>query len=162
VGAVRVPRSLPRLAAPKKTLGEVVLTKSEGGEPSGGLNVKAFCGLHHGTRFHDRHDDGREASPRRTARKPRGGHRYGRHCSGMRPSINPMSGGTLPLLASLRRHVGVPGLSPPDNPINVGSGAHAPNEHIRLADLSPAIGFLGALLDALGQDEALRSLDGHS
>jgi acetylornithine deacetylase/succinyl-diaminopimelate desuccinylase-like protein len=84
------------------------------------------------------------------------------HCSGMRPSINPMSGGTLPLLASLRRHVGVPGLSPPDNPFKVGSGAHAPNEHIWLDDLSPAIGFLGALLDALGQDEALRSLDGHS
>lgn len=78
------------------------------------------------------------------------------------PSISPMTGGTLPLLASLRRHVGVPGLSPPDNPFHVGSRAHAPNEHIRLDNISPAVRFFWGLLDALGQDDPLRSLEEHS
>ena len=73
--------------------------------------------------------------------------------SGVRPSISPMTGATLPLLDSLRRHVGVPGLSPPDNPFHAGSAAHAPNEHIRLGDLSRAVGFFRALLEALGTDD---------
>src|SRR6266480_3849999 len=52
--------------------------------------------------------------------------------AGKRPSITPIAGGTLPFLGELRRYVGVPGLAAPDNPVYWGSGAHAPNEHIRL------------------------------
>lgn len=63
-----------------------------------------------------------------------------------------MIGGSLPLLASLRRHVGAPGLAPPDNPFYFGARAHAPNEHIRVADLARAVGFFSALLEALGAD----------
>jgi acetylornithine deacetylase/succinyl-diaminopimelate desuccinylase-like protein len=58
-----------------------------------------------------------------------------------RPSISPLMGGTLPLLGALRRYVGVPGLSAPGNPSYWASGAHAPNEHIRLEDLVRAVRF---------------------
>ena len=68
---------------------------------------------------------------------------------GERPSIIPLAGGTLPLLASLQRHVGVPGLSPPDNPVYIGCRAHAPNEHVRLADVARAVRFATALFDDL-------------
>lgn len=61
--------------------------------------------------------------------------------AGKRPSITPISGGTLPFLGDLRRHVGVPGLAAPDNPVYWGCGAHAPNEHIRLDDLDRAVRF---------------------
>ncbi len=61
--------------------------------------------------------------------------------AGQRPSISPLIGGTLPLLGALRRFVGVPGLSAPGNPSYWASGAHAPNEHIRLEDLSRAVRF---------------------
>jgi acetylornithine deacetylase/succinyl-diaminopimelate desuccinylase-like protein len=57
------------------------------------------------------------------------------------PSISPLMGGTLPLLGALRRFVGVPGLSAPGNPSYWASGAHAPNEHIRLEDLERAVRF---------------------
>lgn len=57
------------------------------------------------------------------------------------PSISPLVGGTLPLLGALRRFVGVPGLSAPGNPSYWASGAHAPNEHIRLSDLARAVRF---------------------
>ena len=67
------------------------------------------------------------------------------------PSINPMMDGTLPLLGALRRHVGVPGLSAPGNPSYWGSGAHAPNEHIRLSDLERAVRYNCALFSALGE-----------
>jgi acetylornithine deacetylase/succinyl-diaminopimelate desuccinylase-like protein len=43
----------------------------------------------------------------------------------------------------------VPGLSVPGNPSYWASGAHAPNEHIRLSDLSQAVRFTCYLLDAL-------------
>jgi acetylornithine deacetylase/succinyl-diaminopimelate desuccinylase-like protein len=61
--------------------------------------------------------------------------------AGKPPSISPIVGGTLPLLGALRRFVGVPGLSSPGNPAYWASGAHAPNEHIRLSDLSRAVRF---------------------
>jgi acetylornithine deacetylase/succinyl-diaminopimelate desuccinylase-like protein len=61
--------------------------------------------------------------------------------AGKRPSITPIAGGTLPFLGDLRRYVGVPGLAAPDNPVYWGSGAHAPNEHIRLTDLARAVRF---------------------
>src|SRR5579859_1773860 len=70
--------------------------------------------------------------------------------SGKRPSVSPITGGTLPFLGDLRRYVGVPGLSAPDNPVYWGSGAHAPNEHIRLADLDRAVRFGCYLFQALG------------
>jgi acetylornithine deacetylase/succinyl-diaminopimelate desuccinylase-like protein len=71
--------------------------------------------------------------------------------SGRPPALTPIGAGTLPLLASLERHVGVPGLSAPDNPTYLGSRAHAPNEHVRLADLRPTVEFTSTLLTALGE-----------
>jgi acetylornithine deacetylase/succinyl-diaminopimelate desuccinylase-like protein len=67
-----------------------------------------------------------------------------------KPSIYPIAPATLPVIASLQRHVGVPGLSAPDNPVYGGSAAHAPNEHIRIDDFGPAIEFTIAVLDELG------------
>jgi acetylornithine deacetylase/succinyl-diaminopimelate desuccinylase-like protein len=67
------------------------------------------------------------------------------------PSISPLMDGTLPLLGALQRYVGVPGLSAPGNPSYWGSGSHAPNEHIRLADLERAISYGIALLSGLGE-----------
>ena len=54
-------------------------------------------------------------------------------------------------MASLQRHVGVPGLSAPDNPVYGGSAAHAPNEHVRVEDFAPAIEFTIAVLEELGR-----------
>jgi acetylornithine deacetylase/succinyl-diaminopimelate desuccinylase-like protein len=64
-------------------------------------------------------------------------------------SITPIVGGTLPLLGSLRRHVGLPGLCAPGNAAYLGSGAHAPNEHIRLADLERAVRYNCFMFQAL-------------
>jgi acetylornithine deacetylase/succinyl-diaminopimelate desuccinylase-like protein len=64
-------------------------------------------------------------------------------------SMTPVGPGTLPLLSSLRDHVGVPGLAAPDNPTYIGCRAHAPNEHIRLQDVTRAIRFARALLEDL-------------
>ncbi|MFL5656684.1 MAG: M20/M25/M40 family metallo-hydrolase [Ktedonobacteraceae bacterium] len=69
--------------------------------------------------------------------------------NGKRPSINPIAGGTLPLLGALRRYVGVPGLSVPGNPTYWANGAHAPNEHIRLDDLREAVRFNCYMFQAL-------------
>ena len=66
--------------------------------------------------------------------------------AGQPPSITPIGGGTLPLLGALKRHVGVPGLSAPGDPVYWGNGAHSPNEHIRLADLARAVAFNRHLL----------------
>jgi len=68
---------------------------------------------------------------------------------GKPPSISPIIGGTLPLLGALRRYVGVPGLCAPGNPGYWASGEHAPNEHIRLDDLSRAVDFNCYMFDAL-------------
>jgi len=70
--------------------------------------------------------------------------------SGKKPSITPIVGGTLPLLGALRRYVGVPGLAAPDNASYWASGAHAPNEHIRLEDLDRAVQFNCYLFQQLG------------
>jgi acetylornithine deacetylase/succinyl-diaminopimelate desuccinylase-like protein len=61
--------------------------------------------------------------------------------AGIRPSISPLVGGTLPLLGALKRFVGVPGLMAPGNAGYWGSAEHAPNEHIRLSDLGLAVRF---------------------
>jgi acetylornithine deacetylase/succinyl-diaminopimelate desuccinylase-like protein len=70
--------------------------------------------------------------------------------SGEAASIAPIIAGSLPFVASFERHVGVPGLSAPDNAVYHGCAAHAPNEHIRLEDLAPAIRYTVALLEELG------------
>jgi acetylornithine deacetylase/succinyl-diaminopimelate desuccinylase-like protein len=70
--------------------------------------------------------------------------------AGKPASINPIIGGTLPLLGALRRHVGVPGLSAPGNASYWGAGAHSPNEHIRLADLERAVRYNCYMFQALG------------
>lgn len=69
-------------------------------------------------------------------------------------SIAPISGGTLPLLGALRRHVGTPGLSAPGDPVYWANGAHSPNEHIRLEDLDRAVRFNCHLLQHLGTPNA--------
>jgi acetylornithine deacetylase/succinyl-diaminopimelate desuccinylase-like protein len=71
--------------------------------------------------------------------------------AGVPPSVSPLIGGTLPLLGALRRFVGLPGLSAPGNPGYWASGAHAPNEHIRLDDLSRAVSFNCYMFQALGK-----------
>lgn len=73
-----------------------------------------------------------------------------RDASGLPPSIVPRVGGTLPIIASLQRHLDVPGLAAPDNPVYFGGRAHAPNEHIRLEDVEPALRFFHAALMCLG------------
>jgi acetylornithine deacetylase/succinyl-diaminopimelate desuccinylase-like protein len=66
------------------------------------------------------------------------------------PEITALGGGTLPLLGSMKRNVGVLGLSTSGNPSYYGSGAHAPNEHIRLNDIAQAIEFNAFLFTQLG------------
>jgi acetylornithine deacetylase/succinyl-diaminopimelate desuccinylase-like protein len=70
--------------------------------------------------------------------------------TGERASITPLAPATLPIVASLQEHLAVPGLSAPDNPVYAGSRAHAPNEHIRLEDVRPALRFTYELLRSLG------------
>jgi acetylornithine deacetylase/succinyl-diaminopimelate desuccinylase-like protein len=69
--------------------------------------------------------------------------------SGERASIAPLTAGTLPIVASMQDRIGLPGMSAPDNPVYWGSLAHAPNEHIRLEDLGPALRFFYELLRSL-------------
>jgi acetylornithine deacetylase/succinyl-diaminopimelate desuccinylase-like protein len=71
--------------------------------------------------------------------------------AGKPASITPIVGGTLPLLGALRRYVGVPGLMGPGNAAYWASGAHAPNEHVRLSDIDRAVRYNCYMLDALGQ-----------
>jgi acetylornithine deacetylase/succinyl-diaminopimelate desuccinylase-like protein len=66
--------------------------------------------------------------------------------SGEAASIIPLAPPTLPIVASLHEHLALPGLAAPDNPTYVGSLVHAPNEHIRLEDIEPALRFTYALL----------------
>jgi acetylornithine deacetylase/succinyl-diaminopimelate desuccinylase-like protein len=70
--------------------------------------------------------------------------------AGERASVTPLAPPTLPIVASLNEHLGVPGLAAPDNPTYAGSRTHAPNENIRLEDLRPALGFTCELLRSLG------------
>jgi acetylornithine deacetylase/succinyl-diaminopimelate desuccinylase-like protein len=69
--------------------------------------------------------------------------------TGAAASIIPIAAPTLPIIAPLQRHVGVPGCAAPDNPVYSGCLAHAPNEHIRLSDLGPAIRFVYELFTSL-------------
>jgi len=69
---------------------------------------------------------------------------------GRPPQVSPLAAGTLPLLGDFRRYVGVPGLATSGNASYAGSGFHAPNEHIRLADLEAAVRFNCHLFMALG------------
>ena len=64
--------------------------------------------------------------------------------------ITALVGGTLPLLGSMKRNVGVLGITTCGNPSYYGSGAHAPNEHIRLRDVLRAIEFNAFLFTQLG------------
>ncbi|HNP72450.1 MAG TPA: M20/M25/M40 family metallo-hydrolase [Kouleothrix sp.] len=70
--------------------------------------------------------------------------------NGQPPVITPLIGGTLPLLSALRRFVGLPGLCAPGNPVYWANGMHAPDEHIRLADLDEAVRFNCHMFQALG------------
>ena len=67
------------------------------------------------------------------------------------PEITALVGGTLPLLGSMKKNVGVLGLSTSGNPAYYGSGAHAPNEHIRLRDIPRAIEFNAFMFNELGK-----------
>jgi acetylornithine deacetylase/succinyl-diaminopimelate desuccinylase-like protein len=75
--------------------------------------------------------------------------RIAEEVTGRPPSITPRIAGTLPIIASLHRHLGIPGLSAPDNPWYFGARAHAPNEHVRLEDIAHAVRFTHALLNGL-------------
>jgi acetylornithine deacetylase/succinyl-diaminopimelate desuccinylase-like protein len=70
--------------------------------------------------------------------------------TGERVSITPLVGGTLPIVASLQRHLGIPGVAPPDNPFSYDSRTHAPNENVRLDDVGHAVRLTHALLEGLG------------
>jgi acetylornithine deacetylase/succinyl-diaminopimelate desuccinylase-like protein len=72
--------------------------------------------------------------------------------SGTKASIAPLAPGTLPIIASFQEHLGVPGMAGPDNPVYAGCRAHAPNEHIRLEDVGPAMRFTYALLQDLARE----------
>lgn len=67
------------------------------------------------------------------------------------PKIIPLVGGTLPLLGAMKNNVGVLGISTSGNPAYYGSGAHAPNEHIRISDIQRAIEFNVFLFTQLGE-----------
>ncbi len=66
------------------------------------------------------------------------------------PDINPLVGGTLPLLEAMKKNIGLLGVSTSGNPAYYGSGAHAPNEHIRIADIERAIQFNAFMFQKLG------------
>lgn len=66
------------------------------------------------------------------------------------PEVMPLVGGTLPLLGAMKNNVGVLGISTSGNPAYYGSGAHAPNEHIRIADIPRAIEFNVFMFTQLG------------
>ncbi len=71
---------------------------------------------------------------------------------GQPAGVVPLAGGTLPLLGTLQRVTGgLPCLSAPTNPSYPGTRVHAPNEHIRLADLRRAVAFTLHLLRALSE-----------
>ena len=70
------------------------------------------------------------------------------------PRIVPLVGGTLPLLGPMKNNVGVLGISTSGNPAYYGSGAHAPNEHIRVKDIPRAIEFNVYMFTQLGETQA--------
>lgn len=70
------------------------------------------------------------------------------------PKITPLVGGTLPLLGAMKKNVGVLGLSTSGNPAYYASGAHAPNEHIRISDIPRAIEFNVYMFTQLGETQS--------
>ncbi|MEZ4714106.1 MAG: M20/M25/M40 family metallo-hydrolase [Caldilineaceae bacterium] len=74
--------------------------------------------------------------------------------TGQEPKITPLVGGTLPLLGAMQNNVGVLGISTSGNPAYYGSGAHAPNEHIRISDIARAIEFNVFMFTRLGETAA--------
>jgi len=71
---------------------------------------------------------------------------------GAAAKILPSSPATQPVLAALRRSVGVTGLAAPDNPPHQGSAIHAPNEHIRLEELGRSVAFFRQVLTELHRE----------
>ena len=67
------------------------------------------------------------------------------------PKIVPLVGGSLPLLGAMKNNIGVLGISTSGNPAYYGSGAHAPNEHIRVSDIPRAIEFNVFMFTQLGE-----------
>jgi acetylornithine deacetylase/succinyl-diaminopimelate desuccinylase-like protein len=57
---------------------------------------------------------------------------------------------TLQLLVEMKNNVGVLGIYTSWNQSYYGSGAHAPNEHIRLSDIPRAIEFNAFMFTQLG------------
>lgn len=76
-----------------------------------------------------------------------------REFTGQEPKITPLVGGTLPLLGAMKNNVGVLGISTSGNPSYYGSGAHAPNEHIRVCDIPRAIEFNLFTFTQLGEND---------
>jgi len=74
--------------------------------------------------------------------------------NGQEPQIIPLVGGTLPLLGAMKRNVGVLGIGASGNPSYYASGAHAPNEHVRVSDVSRAIEFNIYMFNQLGEAKA--------
>ena len=70
------------------------------------------------------------------------------------PQIIPLVGGTLPLLGAMKNNVGVLGIGTSGNPGYYGSGAHAPNEHIRVSDIPRAIEFNVFMFTQLAEPQA--------
>ncbi|MBX3015857.1 MAG: M20/M25/M40 family metallo-hydrolase [Caldilineaceae bacterium] len=70
------------------------------------------------------------------------------------PKVTTLVGGTLPLLGAMKENVGVLGVSTSGNPAYYGSGAHAPNEHIRVRDIPRAIEFNMFMFTQLGETQA--------
>jgi len=70
------------------------------------------------------------------------------------PRIVPLGGGTLPFLGAMKNKVGVLGISISDNASYYGSGAHAPNENIRVSDIPRAIEFNVFMFTQLGETPA--------
>jgi len=70
--------------------------------------------------------------------------------SSARPSIQPLIGGSLPLLEAMQRISGASGLSAPTNASYWGSRGHAPNENIRLEDLRRSVAMNVHIVRGLG------------
>jgi len=77
-----------------------------------------------------------------------------RDFTGQEPQIIPLVGGTLPLLGAMKKNVGVLGIGASGNPAYYASGAHAPNEHVRVSDVSRAIEFNIFMFSRLGETQA--------
>ena len=78
--------------------------------------------------------------------------KVGRVCAnftGMESLIIPLEPASLLLLEAFKKNLKILGLSTVGNPIYYGSGAHSPNEHIRITDIVKAIEFNAYLLEQL-------------